>query len=234
MARRANPLKGKRLAPEAQRWLYDPGPALRRLDWAAIFGRQAPVELEVGCGKGLFLLQAAQADPAADFIGVEMARPYALLAAHRLAQHALANARVICMDARVLLAHYVADASLRRIHVLFPDPWWKKRHRKRRVFTPEFVGHCARTLQPGGEVHIATDVEAYYDDIRALFAAEGTLRPLEPRPAADSAGRTHYERRMRQAGQPVFCLRYVRNQPGAPATPAELGPDCRGQPITDP
>ena len=213
MSRRGNPLKRSHLASDADRWMYDPGVRLHRIDWADVFGRTAPVELEIGCGKGLFLLGAAAADPETDFVGVEVARTYALATAGRLAKRALTNARVISMDARVLLAHYVADACLRRLHVLFPDPWWKKRHKKRRVFTPEFVAQCERVLVPGGEVNVATDVADYFHDIQALFAPHTRLQPRDVSPPGepthDMDYLTHYERRTRMAGDPVFRIRYV-------------------------
>ena len=104
------------------------------ISWPSVFGDDRPVELEVGSGKGLFLANAATARPDRNFLGVEMARKYAMKAAERLAKNRLDNARMLPGDARAFLHRYVPPASLHAVHIYFPDPWWKKRHRKRRVF----------------------------------------------------------------------------------------------------
>lgn len=214
MARSARGSRRFRIAPNADQWMLELPPGVEPIDWQALFGRRAPLELEIGCGKGLFLLNAARRDPDANFVGIEVARKFAIQSASRLAKRAVPNARVLCADARVLVAYRLAEASVRRIHVLFPDPWWKKRHRKRRVFTPEFVIHCGRVLEPGGEVHVATDVQEYFRDIEALFAAHSDLasRPVaEPaEPSHDMDYLTNYERRSRKAGKPVFRVRYAK------------------------
>ena len=123
-------------------------PGVVAVDWSAIFGNDQPVELEVGSGKGLFLANAARANPAHNFVGVELARKYARLAAERLAKLGISNARVWPGDADIL-ARRVPDVSLRAVHVYFPDPWWKKRHKKRRVFTDGLVDQIERVIVPG-------------------------------------------------------------------------------------
>jgi len=214
MTRTSRRSRRSRIAANAEQWIIDPPAALGPIDWEPVFGRRAPLELEIGCGKGLFLLGAAQSDPDTDFLGVEIAGKFAVLSASRLAKRDVPNARVMSTDARVLVGHCLAEGSVRRIHVLFPDPWWKKRHRKRRVFTPEFVTDCGRALEPGGDVHIATDVEDYFGDIQETFAAHSRLEPHpaeEPgEPTHDMDYMTNYERRFRKAGQPVYRIRYVR------------------------
>jgi tRNA (guanine-N7-)-methyltransferase len=184
------------------------------LDWRAVFGNDHPVELEVGCGKGLFLATAAAARPDVNFLGVEIERKYQLLTAARLARRGLANARVACADARPLLPWWVAGGSLQAVHVYFPDPWWKKRHRKRRVFTDDFAVQCARVLRPGGILSIATDVEDYASLIGEVVAARTPLVPLPPSepnaPAHDLDYLTNFERKFRLQGKPIFRLRYAR------------------------
>ena len=119
------------------------------IDWAELFGNDHPVELEIGSGKGLFLVNAASSDPGHNFLGVELARKYARLAAERLARRQLANAKIWRGDARLVMGRLVPEASLRAVHVYFPDPWWKKRHKKRRVFTDELVAQIDRVLRAG-------------------------------------------------------------------------------------
>jgi tRNA (guanine-N7-)-methyltransferase len=174
----------------------------------ALFGRRAPLAVEVGSGKGLFLRAAAAADPAADFLGTEVAQKYARFAAAALARRGLTNAKVLCGDALRLLGEVLPDRSLAAVHVYFPDPWWKKRHQKRRVMRPPFVRDVERVLEPGGTLHFFTDVEEYFRLAIELLGAEtGLLGPLavpETPAAHDLDYRTHFERRMRQHGEPVY------------------------------
>jgi tRNA (guanine-N7-)-methyltransferase len=184
------------------------------LDWHAVFGNDHPVELEVGFGKGLFLLTAAQARPDVNFAGVEIVRKYQLFTATRLARRGLRNVRVACADVRLFLPRQVATASLHAVHVYFPDPWWKKRHHKRRVFTAEFVRECTRVLRPGGMLHVVTDVAEYAAVMAELLAHQRGLRPLPPpsahEPTHDLDYLTNFERKFRKQGKPIFRMRYER------------------------
>ncbi len=179
----------------------------------------APVELEVGSGKGLFLTGAAAAAPERVFLGVEISHGYALMTAGRLARRGLANARIVSGDGNVLVRRLFPDACLAAIHVYFPDPWWKARHRKRRVLSDAFLAHAARVLAPSGTLHVWTDVEEYFREALAAAAATGGFLPPEEvgeREAAhDLDYRTHFERRTRLAGQPVWRARLGRS--AAPA-----------------
>jgi tRNA (guanine-N7-)-methyltransferase len=178
------------------------------LDLAALFGRSAPVEIEVGSGKGLFLAAAAAGDPAADFLGVEVLGKYARFCAARLAGRQLSNAKIIHGDAVHLFRSWLADNSLRAVHVYFPDPWWKARHKKRRVMNAAFLRDVERTLLPSGTLHFWTDVAEYYQSSLELIAAETKLAgplPVAEKPADhDLDYRTHFERRMRLHNEPVY------------------------------
>jgi len=182
------------------------------LSWPALFGDDHPVELEVGSGKGLFLANAAAARPGHNFLGIELARKYAGKAAERLAKRELPNAKVLPGDARLFLNRFVPPGSLRAVHIYFPDPWWKKRHRKRRVFCEPFVVDAARALEPGGDFWIATDVAEYFGVMGELMAAHPEFRP-EPTPAPkdpehDLDYLTNFERKYRIEGRPIHRAHY--------------------------
>lgn len=180
----------------------------------ALFGRQAPLEVEIGSGKGLFLLGAAAAEPAHDFLGIEVAGKYARYAAGRLARRGLNNARLLTGDAVRLFAEWLPDDCLAAVHVYFPDPWWKKRHHKRRVMRESLVRDVERTLQPGGALHFWTDVEEYFQLSLDLIASCTRLAGPFEEPVAPAAHdldyRTNYERRTRLAGQRVFRARFEK------------------------
>jgi tRNA (guanine-N7-)-methyltransferase len=175
------------------------------------------MELEVGSGKGLFLSRAAEALPQHNFIGIELARKYAAYCAARLARRHLTNAAVIHGDASRFVRHWLAANSLAAVHIYFPDPWWKKRHRKRRLMNETFLVDLERIVQPGGAVHFWTDVEDYFRQTLELFARLTRFSaPVDPgqQPAQhDLDYRTHFERRTRLAGQTVY--RAILHKPAA-------------------
>jgi tRNA (guanine-N7-)-methyltransferase len=178
------------------------------LDWAALFGNAQPVELEIGFGKGLFLLNTALAQPSTNFVGIEIVRKYQLFAANRIAKRVVPNVRLACGDGHRFLAECVPAGSLHVVHVYFPDPWWKKRHHKRRLFTTPFVELCCRALRVGGILHFATDVEDYFHMASGHLAEVPALRPVPPRPATtvehDMDYLTNFERKARKQGKPIF------------------------------
>jgi len=178
--------------------------------WRAevLFGRRAPLEVEIGSGKGLFLRTAAAARPDVDFLGIEIAPRYARFAAAGLARHGLANAAVVIADAIRVLQEVLPEESAAAVHVYFPDPWWKRRHRKRRVMRESLARDVARVLQPGGSLHFWTDVEEYFETAVGLFretpGLEGPFEVHEAPAAHDMDYRTHFERRTRLHGATVF------------------------------
>ena len=189
-------------------------PAQAPLEWRTVFGNDHPVELEVGFGKGLFLLTSAAERPAVNFVGIEIVRKYQLYTATRMAKRGLHNVRVVCADARLFLRDFVPADSLQAVHVYFPDPWWKKRHHKRRLWTPEFAAECARVLQPGGVLYAVTDVEEYSHVIRALGDALPALRfvpaPEPGTPAHDLDYLTNFERKFRKEGRPIYRMSWAK------------------------
>jgi len=168
----------------------------------------------VGFGKGLFLVTAGQALPAVNFVGVELARKYQLFAATRMAKRRLSNVRLAKADALAFLRDHVPSASFQAVHVYFPDPWWKKRHLKRRVFTSEFARECERVLNPGGKLHVVTDVAEYFRVMTALVAEITNLNPL-PQPDARIPGHdldylTNFERKFMKEGRPIHRAIYEK------------------------
>jgi tRNA (guanine-N7-)-methyltransferase len=208
-------MSGARPAIDHSAHLIDPTPpdVCAPIVWSELFGNDHPVELEIGSGKGLFLLNAASTAPGHNFLGVELARKYARLAAQRLARRQVANARIWRGDARLLMGRLVPAASLRAVHVYFPDPWWKKRHKKRRVFTASLVAQIGQALESGGELRVASDVEEYFDLIQSLVAANPRFREQSVPALKDAENDldylTNFERKYRLEGRPIFRANYT-------------------------
>ena len=173
-----------------------------------LFGREAPLEIEVGSGKGLFMQNATVANPTHNFLGIEVSQKYARFAASRLAKRNVTNGLMAHGDGLRVFRELVEDSTLAAVHVYFPDPWWKARHHKRRVLNEPFLKDVVRTLTPGGKLHFWTDVKAYYDATLELIAEciplEGPLAVAESAPEHDLDYRTHFERRTRLNGEPVY------------------------------
>ena len=189
-------------------FLYSYEELPERLELVPFFGREAPVQIEVGSGKGLFLQSACESLPDQSFLGIELAKKYARHCAGRLAKGELRNGKVIAGDAIRVFTEKLSAGCAAAVHVYFPDPWWKKRHQKRRVMSEVFIHQIARVLADDGQLHFWTDVEEYFAITLATIATVEALRGPEPeneRPAAhDLDYRTHFERRMRIQGQPVY------------------------------
>lgn len=134
------------------------------------------VELEIGCGKGQFLVEAATRRPESFFVGCEAGPDYARYCADRAKRQELQNVKLIADDARLFLSDSVPEKSLRRIHVYHPDPWPKRRHRKRRIFDEDFAKACVRALQSDGELLVATDNTRYFGEILTVLGAEAGLK----------------------------------------------------------
>jgi tRNA (guanine-N7-)-methyltransferase len=194
--------------------LLDPTQFSSRLDWPLLFGNANPVEIEIGSGKGLFLANAATSRADRNFLGIEMARKYAGRAADRIAKRGLGNVRVWPGDAKFVLSQRVADRSVHAVHIYFPDPWWKKRHKKRRVVSEDLVENLARCLIAGGDVFVATDVEEYAGSIRVLIGNhpmfEEREAPLPNVPEHDLDYLTNFERKFRIEGRPIYRSRFGR------------------------
>jgi len=189
-----------------------PGQVNGPFDFSALFGNRHPVEMEIGIGKGRFLLAQAEARPEVNFLGIEWSLKYLRVARDRARRRGLANIRLFRADARHVLAALLLDRSLARVHVYCPDPWPKKRHRKRRLFAPETVAHLGRVLADGGYLDLSTDVREYFEEIRAVLPAHSGLLPApDPLFPIDSPdGRTSYEVKYVQAGRTIHRASFAR------------------------
>lgn len=187
--------------------LLEPAGPLR---WQDLFANEHPVEVEVGSGKGLFLANAASQSPKRNFLGIEVSRKYARFCAGKLAAQALSNARVLHADARIVISQWIADRSVAVVHVYFPDPWWKRRHKKRRLMNGEFVSEIARVLEPQGLLRIASDVEEYFAQIQLLISRNPDFRLVQSLPVQGPSPEnvTNFERKYRGSGRSVYKAVY--------------------------
>ena len=145
-----------------------------------LFGRIAPLEFEIGSGKGMFITKAAGQFPHHDFLGIEISEKYARFSAARLIRQHHTNAVMVCGDAALVLRDAIPRDTLFAVHVYFPDPWWKRAHRKRRVLRSDVLQLIESRLMPGGTLHFWTDVEEYFTSTLGLLAETTNLQgPLE-------------------------------------------------------
>jgi len=192
----------------------DVEPGQHRYDWAAVFGRVAPVSFEIGFGNGDHLLSRAKSEPERNFVGVEVHRPGVGRLLHHAEKEGLSNLRAICHDAVEVLEQAVPDASLDEVIVYFPDPWHKKRHNKRRLVQPEFAALVISKLAPGGLWRLATDWEPYAQHMLEVLEAapglENTAGPGKFSDRIESRPKTRFEARGERLGHEVFDLVYRR------------------------
>lgn len=171
-----------------------------------------PLELEIGSGRGLFINTAAAEHPERNFIGVELAKRYAHFSASRLSRSEIKNAIMIAGDGLKFANEFFPNDSVSAVHVYFPDPWWKGRHRKRRVMREPLLKDIEKILKPGGELHFWTDVKDYFDSTLKIIAEVTNFigpHAVETKvPEHDLDYRTHFERRMRMHDKPVYRSLY--------------------------
>ena len=157
--------------------------------------------------QGTFFADGRGSTAGHEFVGIEIERKYTLFTANRLAKRQLGNVRVGCGDARLMFGR-LPESSVQAVHIFFPDPWWKNRHRKRRLFTAEFVEACVRILKPGGNFNVVSDVAEYFAVITQLLGQHQRLQPLPPpssyQPRHDLDFLTNFERKYRQEGRPIY------------------------------
>jgi len=178
------------------------------LDLPALFGDDRPVVLEIGSGKGRFLIASAVERPDVNFIGIEKSLHYHRLIRERVAKRGLGNVRLINFDAFAVLQKMIPDASIAEIHIYFPDPWPRKREQKRRIIRAEMMVELRRVLVEGGVGIYVTDHASYFEAaapvIEQFFRAERRI------PGPDDPPRTNYEAKYRAEGRPIYEVRFAK------------------------
>jgi tRNA (guanine-N7-)-methyltransferase len=180
----------------------------RPLDAVAVFGRTAPLVLEIGSGTGEAAVAMAAADPARDLLAVEVHTPGIATLLRRVEDEGLRNVRVVEGDGLQVLAEALGPGSLDEVRVYFPDPWPKARHAKRRLVTPSFTALVASRLRPGGRLHVATDWASYAELVLEVVGASPSLEVVSRERGARPL--TRFERRGTAAGREITDVVAVR------------------------
>ncbi len=192
----------------------DPASLPERTDLRELFPGHGPIELEVGIGKGTFLLRQAQAHPERNYLGIEWANAFYQYAADRMARWGVTNVRVMRTDAKHFVCHRLADACLSAMHIYHPDPWPKKRHHKRRLIQKDFVDAAVRVLSPGARLAIQTDHAEYFEQIRALTTTRPELEQIAFEDAeygaVEGGVKTNFEVKYQREGRTFYRLAFRR------------------------
>jgi tRNA (guanine-N7-)-methyltransferase len=174
------------------------------LGWPEIFGRSAPADIEIGSGKGKFLLELAADQPQRDFLAVERAGKYHRLCCDRAARRGISNVRLLRTTAEDLLFRLLPNESVERFFILFPDPWPKKRHHKRRLIKADVVAALNAALIPGGRLLVKTDHEGYAKVISEVLQGAQGYSVLDPEEAYAGLPITGFEEKYRQQGRAIY------------------------------
>lgn len=184
------------------------------LPWDELFPQPAPLTVEIGFGMGDSLLAMAEADPATNFLGIEVHKPGVGKLIHGLVEKQLSNVRIMCHDATEVVQHCMENGAIDRFLIFFPDPWHKKRHHKRRLIQAPLISLLANRLHKGGSIHLATDWQNYAEHMLDVMEAEPTLSNANgpnqywPNP---NRPETKFERRGQRLGHGVWDLLYKKS-----------------------
>ena len=183
------------------------------LNWKDVFGNDRLVEIEVGSGKGRFLKESAQRNPEVNYVGIERASKYFAKSCERLAKHDITTARLVYCDAPYFLYRHVANQSVSAFHIYFPDPWPKKRHRKRRIFNNSiWISELVRTLNnKSGKIYIATDYKTYFWEIQELFDCHPDFEYCPKKSTETNYIQTSFEIKYREQGHPIYRAVYAKS-----------------------
>jgi len=206
------------------------------LDWERLFAVSRPVQVEIGSGKGRFLIAAAARDRATNWVGLERRWTTLALGVERIVKHGLDNALMVRCDAMLVVRRLILPASVAGFHVYYPDPWWKARQRKRRVFSEAFVADLARALIVGGELRVATDVAEYFEEILQVIGGSGLFEPRALTAEEWSPGGeplTSYEAKYLAHGKTAHRAAYLRRAGQAPPPEPWVNRKPRGRPLAE-
>lgn len=174
-----------------------------------------PLELEIGVGKGTFLVARATYRPEVNFLGIEYAAPYAKYTADRIRRAGLTNAKILHADAGEFVKKLLPDNSVFRVHLYFPDPWPKRKHNRRRILQPDFLRHVWRVLKPGGQFLIVTDHREYFEHMLSVITdAAGFARMNFPK-LLDSDAHivgTNFEKKYVEQGRNFYKAALLKYQ----------------------
>ena len=176
------------------------------LDLSSLFGNSNPVVLEIGSGKGRFLIGTAAENPDRNFLGIEKSLHYHRLIGERVRKRGLTNVRLINHDAFLVMEKMIASESVSELHIYFPDPWPRKREQKRRIIREAALAEMKRVLVPGGSGVYVTDHQEYFEIAAPLIAS--VFRSETRVPGPDDAPRTNYEAKYREEGRPIYEVRF--------------------------
>jgi tRNA (guanine-N7-)-methyltransferase len=174
------------------------------LDLEKAFGRQAPLEVDLGCGDGGFMAELAAKFPERNFLGIERLGGRVLRGCRKVTRLGVQNVRFLRIESSYAVQYLLAPQSVDVVHLLFPDPWPKKKHKRRRIVQPQFLGAIHRMLAPGGRFRIATDQENYFSVICALISPQ-LFAPNEA-PPNETFPITTFERHFVREGAPIYRL----------------------------
>ena len=207
----------KRIINDYEHISIDPQMLDGPVNFAHIFGRPGPIHIEIGSGKGTFLLRQGRARPDINFLGIEYANKYYRYAVDRIGRWSIENVRIIRTEAADFLTKHLADSSVNWFHIYFPDPWPKKRHHKRRFICNANMEQMLRALAENGVINIATDHGDYFDQIKAVVANvsdKAERIDFTPTAGADGpeAAGTNFERKYISRGRQIYTIA-VRKRP---------------------
>jgi len=183
-------------------------------NWKGIFSNSNPLNLEIGFGVGNFIIEMGIREPYENFIGIDFYHKGIRKVITRIAKYEICNARIVYGDAREKIPFLFSSEQLNRVYINFPDPWPKKRHHKRRLIKPPFIKILAEKLKKGGEIHIATDHEAYAMEILEFFEKEEALKNKNGIGTflfqKEGTPKSKYEKKFINAGERIFYLEFKK------------------------
>lgn len=197
-------------------------------DWASVFGNEQPLSLEIGCGTGHFILERARANPYRNYLAIDIFNRGCYKTCRKLEDEGIVNVRVVRAEARQFLTHHLAPASLSEIFINCPDPWPKKRHRRRRLVNAEFLRLAACLLRPEGDFYFSSDVANYAQEVAQALGENPDYRPAAQAPVMAELPdypRSKYMLRAFEQGESIHYVHHRRlaRQPILPAPPPQAG-----------